>query len=97
MKLLHKLTQGSVARPLISSHTILLLCGVLFGLCLSEASTTETTTWFLWAGVTGLISFLGLHAVDQMKNRERQLEAIEQTEQRLTRHAQLDPNAGTRG
>ncbi len=96
MKLLHNLTQGTATRPLISSHTILLLCGVLFGLCLSEASTTETTTWFLWAGVTGLIAFLGLRTVDQVKSREQLREAIEQTEQRLTRHAQLDPNAGTR-
>ena len=96
MKLLHQLTQSAATRPLISSHTILLLCGVLFGLCLSEASTSETTTWFLWAGITGLVSFLGLRAVNQVKHREQLREAIEQTELRLTRHAQLDPNSGTR-
>ena len=96
MKFLHKLVQTSAARPLISSNMILWLCGVLFGLCVSEASTSETKHLCLWTGVTGLIAFLGLRTVDQMQNREQQREAIEQTEQRLVRHAQLDTNAGTR-
>ena len=83
----------SAQRPLISSHTILLLCGVLFGMCVSESLPQETKMTFLLAGTTGLIAFFGLSMAKRLQTHTQQQVAMMQIEERLERHAHSDPRA----
>ncbi|MCX7423298.1 MAG: hypothetical protein NT013_27700 [Planctomycetia bacterium] len=80
----------SAQRPLISSHTILLLCGVLFGMCVSGNISDEAKTSFLFAGTVGLIAFTGLSMVKRVQTHTQQQVAIMQAEERLDRHSQCD-------
>ncbi len=75
---------------LISSSTILLLSGVLFGLCLSEAISRDIRTTFLMAGITGLLAYLGLGIVKRAHQETQQRIAIMHVEERLDRHANSD-------
>ena len=86
----------SAQRPLISSHTILLLCGVLFGLSISGNITSEAKSSFLFAGTVGLIAFTGLSMVKRVQTHSQQQVAIMQAEERLDRHAQCDARSSDR-
>ena len=78
---------------LVSSSTILLLSGVLFGLCVSEAISRDIKTTFLMAGITGLLAYLGLGMVKRAHHETQQRIAIMNVEERLDRHANLDPRS----
>ncbi len=78
---------------LVSSSTILLLSGVLFGLCVSEAISRDIKTTFLLAGTTGLLAYLGLGMVKRAHHETQQRIAIMHVEERLDRHANPDPRS----
>ena len=86
----------SVTKPLISSHTILLLCGTLFGMCVSDNIPGDVKLTFLLAGTTGLIAFLALSMLKHTRIHTQQRVANLQAEERLDRHAHLDPRATDR-
>ena len=75
---------------LVSSSTILLLSGVLFGLCVSEAISHDIKSTFLLAGITGLLAYLGLGMVKRAHDETQQRIAIMHVEERLDRHANSD-------
>ena len=83
-----KLTGTSPA--LVSNDTILLLAGALFGMCVSGNLPPEVKTWFVFAGTTGLVAYLGLRVVARAKQQAQQRIAVIQVEQRLDRHSHLD-------
>lgn len=79
------------AQPsLISSHTILLLCGFLFGMCVSNNVSQDARMLFVFAGTTGVIAFLGLSVISRVQTQSQQQVAMLQAEERLDRHAQCD-------
>lgn len=86
----------SAQRPLISTHTILLLCGVLFGLSISGNITDEAKSSFIFAGAVGLIAFTGLSMVKKVQTHSQQQVAMLQAEERLERHAQCDSRGSER-
>ncbi len=75
---------------LISSHTILLLCGVLFGMCVSNNISQENRMVFMLAGTVGVIAFLGLSVAKRTQTHSQQQVAMLQVEERLDRHAHCD-------
>lgn len=86
----------SAERPLISSHTILLLCGVLFGMSISGNITSEAKSSFLFAGTVGLIAFTGLSMAKRVQSHSQQQVAMMQAEERLDRHAHSDSRSSDR-
>jgi hypothetical protein len=76
------------AESLLSTHPILLLSGVLFGMCVSSALPQEVKLWFVLTGTTGLIAYLALSFVAKKKLETLQRAAAVQAELRLERHAQ---------
>ena len=89
-------SRASTPRPLISTYTILLLCGVLFGMCVSDNIPHDIKLTFLLAGTTGLIAFLGLSMVKQVQTHAQLQVAQLQAEERLERHAQGDSRIAER-
>ncbi len=83
-------------RPLISTHTILLLCGVLFGMAISGNITSEAKMSFVFAGTIGLIAFVGLSVIKRAQTQTQQQVAILHVEERLERHAQIDSRSSER-
>lgn len=77
-------------RALISTYTILLLSGVLFGMCVSGDLPPEIKHWFIFAGTTGLVAYLGLRVVGNLHLSTQQRVATMQAEERLDRHAHCD-------
>ena len=77
-------------RPLISTYTILLLCGVLFGMCVSENIPQDIKMTFLLAGTTGLVAYLALSMFKKVQTQTQQQVAKLYAEERLERHAQGD-------
>ncbi|MBC7822027.1 MAG: hypothetical protein IAG10_34510 [Planctomycetaceae bacterium] len=74
----------------ISTYTILLLSGVLFGMCVSGDLPPEVKHWFVFAGTTGLVAYLGLRVVANVHQQTQQRVATMQAEERLDRHAHCD-------
>ena len=75
---------------LISTYTILLLSGVLFGMCVSGDLSPEVKHWFVFAGTTGVIAYLGLRVVAHAKQQAQQRAAAMHAEERLARHSHFD-------
>ena len=78
------------SRALISTYTILLLSGALFGMCISGDLPPAVKHWFVFAGTTGLVAYLGLHVVANLHKHTQQRVATMQAEERLDRHAHCD-------
>jgi ABC-type nickel/cobalt efflux system permease component RcnA len=76
------------AESLLSTHTILLLSGVLFGMSVSSALPREVKLWFVLTGTTGLIAYFALMVVARKKLESMQRAAAAHAELRLERHAQ---------
>ena len=80
----------SEPKALLSTYTILLLSGVLFGMCVSGDLPPEIKHWFIFAGTTGLVAYLGLRVVENVHQNTQQRVATMQAEERLDRHAHCD-------
>ncbi len=80
----------SASPGLVSNDTILLLAGSLFGMCVSGNLPPEVKTWFVFAGSTGLVAYLGLRVVALAKQHAQQRIAVMQVEERLDRHSHFD-------
>ena len=89
-------SQDSTQPQLISSHTILLLCGVLFGMCVSSNISHDERMLFVFAGTTGVIAFLGLSVAKRVQTQSQQQVAMLQVEERLDRHAHCDLRSAER-
>ena len=76
--------------PLVSSHTILVLSGFLFGLCISGTFDSEIKRSFVLAGATGLMCYLALDVARRVQEQNHQRAAIIHLEERLERHAHVD-------
>jgi hypothetical protein len=72
------------------------MCGVLFGMAISGNITSEAKMTFVFAGTIGLIAFVGLSVMKRARNQTQQQVAIMHVEERLERHAQLDPRTSER-
>lgn len=79
-----------VPAPLLSTYTILMLSGFLFGLCISNTFDTEVKRSFVLAGATGLMCFLALGVVKRVQEQSQQRDAVLHAEERLERHAHFD-------
>lgn len=77
-------------RPLISTYTILVLSGILFGFCVSDNLGEEMKRTFVFAGATGLMAYLALGTVKRVQHHSQQRVAVMQAEERLDRHAHAD-------
>jgi hypothetical protein len=77
----------------VSTYTILLLSGVLFGMCVSGNVSSDVKTWFVFAGTTGLLAYLGLRMVSRLHQQTQQRIAVMQVEERLDRHSHFDLHA----
>lgn len=89
-------SQESAQPQLISSHTILLLCGVLFGMCVSNNISHDEKKLFVFAGTTGVIAFLGLSVAKRVQTQSQEHVAMLQVEERLDRHAHCDQRSAER-
>lgn len=78
------------SQPVISTYTILLLSGVLFGMCVSGDLSPAVKNWFVFAGTTGVIAYLGLLVTARVRQESLQRVAAIQAEERLDRHAHFD-------
>ena len=83
----------SESNPAISTYSILLLSGVLFGMCISDNMTQEVKTWMVLAGTLGLVAYLVGHRAAQAQAQAQQRIATMQVEERLDRHSHLDLRA----
>ncbi len=81
------------SNPLISTYSILLLSGMLFGICISGAVNTNVKTWVLASGTLGLVAYLVMsHTAYKQKQMQLRL-ATMQVEERLDRHSHFDLRA----
>ena len=87
---LAKTAADTEATPLISTYSILLLSGMLFGICISGSVNSEIKSWVIASGVLGLAAYL-LMSLSAYKHKKTQLRlATIQVEERLDRHSHLD-------
>ena len=78
------------SNPLISTYSILLLSGMLFGICISGSVNTNVKTWVLASGTLGLIAYLVMsHTAYKQKQMQLRLATL-QVEERLDRHSNFD-------
>lgn len=90
-------TATTESRPVISTYSILLLSGMLFGICVSGSVQTETKSYVVLAGTLGLLAYLVL-SLSAHKHKQTQLRlATQQVEQRLDRHSHVDQRADSVG
>lgn len=81
-------TTGS--HPVISTYSILLLSGMLFGICVSGSVSTDIKPSVVLAGALGLAAYL-LLSIASRKQKQTQLRlATMQVEERLDRHSHFD-------
>jgi hypothetical protein len=81
-------TTGS--NPVISTYSILLLSGMLFGICVSGSVSSDIKPSVVLAGALGLAAYL-LLSIAARKQRQTQLRlATMQVEERLDRHSHFD-------
>lgn len=84
-------TTGS--RPVISTYSILLLSGMLFGMVISGSFPTEFKAWVTLAGTLGLVAYVVV-SLAAHKQKQTQLRlATMQVEERLERHSHFDLRA----
>lgn len=90
---LSKPTTTSESRPVISTYSILLLSGMLFGICVSGSVPSDIKTWVVVSGTLGLVAFLAI-SLASYKQKQTQLRlATMQVEERLDRHSHFDLRA----
>ena len=83
----------AASNSVISTYSILLLSGMLFGMCVSGSVPTETKLWVVVAGTLGLVAYL-VSSLAAHKQKQMQLRlATQQVEQRLDRHSHVDHRA----
>ena len=83
----------SVSNPVISTYSILLLSGMLFGICISGSVDPNVKTWVIASGTLGLVAYLVM-SFTAYKQKQSQLRlATMQVEERLDRHSHFDLRA----
>lgn len=83
----------SESHPVISTYSILLLSGMLFGICVSGSVPSDIRTWVVVSGVLGLLAYLVV-SLAAYKQKQLQLRlATAQVEERLDRHSHFDLRA----
>lgn len=81
------------SRPVISTYSILLLSGMLFGMVVSGSFPTEFKAWVTLAGTLGLVAYVVV-SLAAHKQKQTQLRlATMQVEERLERHSHFDLRA----
>ncbi len=81
------------SRPVISTYSILLLSGMLFGMVISGSFPTEFKAWVTLAGTLGLVAYVVV-SLAAHKQKQTQLRlATMQVEERLERHSHFDLRA----
>lgn len=94
------------SNPVISTYSILLLSGMLFGICVSGSVPSDVKSWVTLSGTLGLVAYLVV-SLASYKQKQAQLRlAAMQVEERLDRHSHFDlraedlrldqPNAATK-
>lgn len=81
------------SRPVISTYSILLLSGMLFGICVSGSVPSDTRNWVITAGTLGLLAYVATSVTAHKQKQEQQRLAAIQVEQRLDRHSHFDLRA----
>lgn len=85
-----KTATTSEVQPVISTYSILLLSGMLFGICVSGSVSSDIKPSVVLAGALGLAAYL-LLSLAARKQRQVQLRlATMQVEERLDRHSHFD-------
>ena len=84
---------ASESNPAISTYTILLLSGMLFGMCISGNMPQEVKSWMVLAGTLGLVAYLVGHRAAEAQAQAQQRIATMQVEERLDRHSSFDLRA----
>lgn len=83
----------SEPHPVISTYSILLLSGMLFGICVSGNVSQELKAWMALTGCLGLLAYLvGSFARNAHVQSQQRIAAM-QVEQRLDRHSSFDLRA----
>lgn len=83
----------SESHPVISTYSILLLSGMLFGICVSGTVPSDIKTWVVVSGTLGLVAYLVM-SFAAYKQKQAQLRlATMQVEERLDRHSHFDLRA----
>ena len=76
--------------PAISTHSILLLSGMLFGICVSGNVPQDVKSWVVLAGTLGLVAYLVTSLAAHKQEQSQQRLATMQVEERLDRHSHFD-------
>jgi hypothetical protein len=81
------------SRPVISTYSILLLSGMLFGICVSGSVSSDLKGWVILTGTLGLVAYVvASFAAHKQKQAQVRLAAM-QIEERLERHSHHDLRA----
>ena len=83
----------SESKPAFTTYSILLLSGMLFGMCISGNMTQEVKSWMVLAGTLGLVAYLVGFRAAQAQAQAHQRMATMQVEERLDRHSHFDLRA----
>lgn len=81
------------SRPVISTYSILLLSGMLFGICVSSSVSSDVKSWVILSGTLGLVAYVVLSLTAQAQKQAQLRLAVMQVEDRLERHSHLDLRA----
>lgn len=83
----------SDSHPVISTYSILLLSGMLFGIYVSGSVASETKTWVVIAASLGLVAYLAMSLASYKQKQTQLRRATMQVEERLDRHSHFDLRA----
>ncbi len=78
------------SRPLISTYSILLLSGMLFGIVVSGSFPTDIKAWVTLAGTLGLVAYIVVSLAAYKQKQTQQRLATMHVEERLERHSHFD-------
>lgn len=81
------------SRPVVSTYSILLLSGMLFGMVISGSFATEFKAWVTLAGTLGLVAYLVVSFASHKQKQTQLRLATMQVEERLERHSHFDLHA----
>lgn len=81
------------SRPIISTYSILLLSGMLFGICASGSMAQDIKSWVTLSGTLGLVAYLVVSLNSHAQKQSNQRLAAIQVEERLDRHSHFDLRA----
>lgn len=83
----------SDSKPVISTYSILLLSGMLFGICVSGSVPAENKLYVTLTGTLGLVAYLVISLAKHKQKQQQLRRAAQQVEDRLDRHSHVDVRA----